>query len=100
PFQTVATQHDDPAPIHRTRQPGAGSRKLPAKGELRRICKSCDASGGKPIGKAEVCRTEGTEVKPEPSIDSGEQQEKEQDKRQCLKEEFARRPNRRPDRAR
>ena len=80
--------------------PSAGSRKLCAEGDLRRICKGCNASGGKSIGKAGVCRTEGTQFKPESSIDSGKQEKEKHDKRQCLKEEFARRTDREPDRAR
>src|SRR5204863_5465043 len=100
PFHAVATPHDNPAPIHRTRRPSAASRKLRAEGDLRRICKGCNASRGKPIGKAGVCRTEGTQFKPESSIDSGKQEKEKHDKRRGLKEEFARRTNRRPQRAR
>ena len=57
-------------------------------------------SGGKWIGKAGVCRTERTQFKPESSIDSGKQEKEKHDKRQCLKEEFGRRSDREPDRAR
>src|SRR5215472_9648732 len=92
--------HDDPAPIHWTRRESSASRKLRAEGNLGRICEGRDASGRKSIGKADVCRTEGTQFKPEPGVDTGKQQEKKHDKRQGLKEEFAHCPDRRPHRAR
>ena len=92
--------HDDPAPIHRTRGSRAASRKLRAERDLRRICKSCDSSRRKSIRKAGVCRTKGTQFKSETSIDSGKQEKEKDDKRRGLKEEFARRNSRRPDRAR
>src|SRR5215216_4806579 len=52
------------------------------------------------IGPVGVCRAEGTQFKPQPSIDSGKQEKEEHHKRRSLKEEFAGRANRRPDRAR
>src|SRR5262249_19084713 len=100
PFHAVATPHDDPAPIHRTRGVRAVSRKFRAEGDLGRICKSRNASRRKPIGKASVCRTEGTQFKPESGIDSGKQEKEEYDKRRRLKEEFARGADRRPECAR
>src|ERR1700756_4843138 len=100
PFHAVASRHDQPAPIHRTSRRSAASRKLRAESDFGRICKSCNASRRKLIGKADVCRTEGTQFKPEPSIDSGKQEKEEYHKRRSLKEEFARRADRRPDRAR
>ena len=42
----------------------------------------------------------GTQFKPESSINSGKQEKEKDDKRRGLKEEFARRNDRRPDRAR
>src|SRR5258708_35401667 len=86
--------------MHRTRRPSSASRKLRAEGDLRRICKGRYASRRKPIGKAGVCRTEGTQFKPESSIDSGKQEKEKDDKRRGLQEEFARRAERRPDGAR
>ena len=47
-----------------------------------------------------ICRTEGTQLKPESSINSREQEKEKHDEGRGLKEEFARRNDRRPHRAR
>src|SRR4030095_1094988 len=100
PFHAVAMPHDDPPPIHGTGGASAGSRKLRAERNLGRICKSRDASRSKSIGKASVCRTEGTQFETKSSVDPGKQQEEEHDKRPGLEKKFARRRDRRADRTR
>src|SRR6266480_7728966 len=90
--------HDYPAPVHRTGRPSFAIGKLRAESDVRRICKRCDATRRKTIGKTGSRRTEVANFKPEGGIYSGKQKKQQDDERRRLSKEFASHTYRRPER--